>query len=503
MIKKIIQNRILISIVLVSILILSTLFVVIPQLTEKNTVDLIAKNSITNAEQIKLTRAYYLQSVVKDIKEYAPNIKFDYGHHGVNGVLPFPTTTIHDLSKIFSANSNIQFRFYSEFPFKPKANRVLDAKQHEILKFTQNNKDGIYIATDTIEGKPFLRVAVTDFMTEQSCVDCHNSHKDRTWDKDWKVGDKRGVLEIITPLEEPLLANQIMKNQILSYVGGSLLLLIIYYSWMLYKREHQLLDENESLNEMIQAEIAKNVQKEKQIILQKRSAALGDMMAAIIHQWKQPLNGISMANSSMKLQTQIGLLDISEIIKQTENIEFQIENMNSTMNDFRDFFKPKEISCYDVNLAIQQVNRIVGKIYENQNIRLVLDLDESCFTSGYSNELNQVIINILNNARDQILIKKCDIKEITIKTISNKDNNNVLITISDYAGGIDEAIIDTIFEPYITTKDDDHGTGIGLDMSKTIIEKVNGTITATNNFYEIAGKNYKGACFTIALKSCS
>jgi hypothetical protein len=286
MIKKILKNKILISILIVSIAILSILFVAIPQLTEKNTIDLIAKNSITNAEQIKLTRAYYLQSIVKDIKEYAPNIKFDYNHQGVNGVLPFPTSTIHDLSKIFSANTNVQFRFYSEFPFKPKANRVLDEKQKEILKFTQNNKDGIYIASDTINGKPVVRVAVTDFMTEQSCVECHNSHKDRTWTKDWKLGDRRGVLEIITPLEEPLAANNIMKNKILSYVGGSLLLLIVYYSWMLYKRENELLVENESLNKKIEEEVAKNIQKEKQIILQNRSAALGDMMAAIIHQWK-------------------------------------------------------------------------------------------------------------------------------------------------------------------------------------------------------------------------
>lgn len=209
MFKKIIKNKILISIVFVSIVILTTLVIIIPQLTEKNTVNLIAKSSITNAEQIKLTRAYYVQSVVKDIKEYAPNIKFDYGHHGVNGVLPFPTTTIHDLSEIFSANTNIQFRFYSEFPFKPKQNRVLDAKQLEILQFTKNNKDGIYIATDTINGKPVVRVAVTDFMTEQSCVDCHNNHKDKTWTQDWKVGDRRGVLEIITPLEDALIANNL------------------------------------------------------------------------------------------------------------------------------------------------------------------------------------------------------------------------------------------------------------------------------------------------------
>lgn len=121
-------NKILISIVFVSIVILTTLVIIIPQLTEKNTVNLIAQSITTMPNKIKLTRLIMFNQL-KDIKEYAPNIKFvDYGHHGVNGVLPFPTTTIHDLSEIFSANTNIQFRFY-EFPFKPKQNRVLDAKQ--------------------------------------------------------------------------------------------------------------------------------------------------------------------------------------------------------------------------------------------------------------------------------------------------------------------------------------------------------------------------------------
>ncbi len=500
MIKNILKNKILISILVVSIAILSILFVAIPQLTEKNTIDLIAKNSITNAEQIKLTRAYYVQSVVKDIKEYAPHIKFDYDHHGVNGVLPFPTSTIHDLSKIFSANTNVQFRFYSEFPFKPKANRVLDEKQKEILKFTQNNKDGIYIAADTINGQPVVRVAVTDFMTDQSCVDCHNNHKDRTWTKDWKLGDRRGVLEIITPLEEPLAANNIMKNKILSYVGGSLLLLIVYYSWMLYKRENELLVENEALNKKIEEEVAKNIQKEKQIILQNRSAALGDMMAAIIHQWKQPLNGISMANSSLKLQGELGILDSNEINKQVVTIDNQITNMNDTMNDFKDFFKPKNQSCYNVNDSISQVLRIIGKVYEIQKINLVLHLGEDCYTQGYPNELNQVIINILNNARDVILEKNTKIKDVIITT--TKNDEGVIITIEDLAGGIPVNIIDTIFEPYVTTKDEMHGTGIGLDMSKTIIAKVDGKIDAENYVTKVDNEEITGARFIIQLKSC-
>jgi len=473
---------------------------IIPKFTERNTVDLIAKNSIDSVEQIKLTRAYYTKNVVKDIKEFAPNIKFDYAHQGVNGVLPFPTTTIHDLSDIFSAGSNSKFRFYSEYPFKPKEGRVLDAKQKEILEFTKTSKDGIYISTDEVDGKPVVRVAVTDFMTDQSCVDCHNAHPDRTWKTDWKLGDRRGVLEVITPLEVAYAANDELKIKILGLIGGGFLLLIVYYSFVLYKRENELLDQNELLDTLVKEEVYKNIQKEKQIIEQNRSATLGDMLGAIIHQWKQPLNGISMANSSMKLQTQLGMLDIDEVKKQTENIENQIINMNNTMNDFKDFFKPKNESCYDVNESISQVMRIVGKIYEIQKVNIVLSLGQNCFTQGFSNELNQVLINILNNARDIILEKNAPIKDVIVTTVRSEEN--IIITIEDFAGGIPLDIIDTIFNRYVTTKGEEHGTGIGLDMSKTIIEKVNGTITAENHLTQKDGQNVSGTKFTITLKAC-
>jgi signal transduction histidine kinase len=139
-------------------------------------------------------------------------------------------------------------------------------------------------------------------------------------------------------------------------------------------------------------------------------------------------------------------------------------------------------------------------VYEIQNINIKLNLGEQCYTSGYSNELNQVIINILNNARDQILETSSQIRDISIVTTTK--NDKVILEINDYAGGIPLDIIDRIFEPYVTTKDDDHGTGIGLDMSKTIIEKVGGKIEARNETYLIDGVNYTGAVFSITLKSC-
>jgi C4-dicarboxylate-specific signal transduction histidine kinase len=358
-----------------------------------------------------------------------------------------------------------------------------------------------YIGRDVINGVPVLRVAITDFMTDPSCVSCHNVHKDKTWEQGkWKLGDKRGVLEIITPLDEAFAANEKMRNNILIFITIAMLVLILYYSYMLSKRESELLGKNQILDAKVKSEVEKNIQKEKQLVIQSRSAALGDMMAAIIHQWKQPLNGISMSNGALKLHSQLGTLDDNELNKQTANIEKQIENMTRTMDDFKNFFKPQNEACYNVNDSINEVIKIVGKIYEIQNINIVTKFEDNVITSGYSNELAQVLINILNNARDAIVENDAKIKEIQISTY--KHNNGCVITIKDLAGGIPESIIQDIFKPYITTKDEDKGTGIGLDMSKTIIEKVNGSIEAQNIHDTIDRNSYHGAVFTIKLKGC-
>ncbi len=500
MLGKVLQNKILLSIIGVTFLIIGTLFVYIPKVTEQNTIDTVIRNSENAVAQIKLTRAYYVDSVVGDIKKYAPNIKFDYDHQGINGKLPFPTSTIHDLSKIFSDNTGVKFQLYSEYPFKPKASRVLTPLQKEALKFTQQDESGMWVKRDTIDGKPVLRVAVTDYMTAPGCVNCHNKHKDKTWDFDWKLGDKRGVLEVITPLDKDLAANVQMRNKIIIFIAGAMLILVIYYSITLVRRETQLLNENEILDAKVKEEVKKNIQQEKQMTQQSRSAAMGDMMGAIIHQWKQPLNGISIANSAIDLQIMLDDFDKELITAHTTSINNQIENMNKTMNNFRDFFKPQPESCYEISQCIEEVNELVGTIFSHNNVTIKVDLEEKVITQGYPNELNQVIINILNNARDIIEEKDCKVRDVFIKVY--KEDKKAFITITDCAGGVPENIIDKIFDPYITTKSDDKGTGIGLDMSKTIIEKVNGEIRVENVITKIDNTEYKGAQFKIILNNC-
>ena len=502
MLKILLKSKILISVIIVSLLIIATLFVYIPKVTEQNTIDTVVRNSEHTVAQIKLTRAYYVDSIVKDVKKYAPQLKFDYDHQGINGKLPFPTSTIHDLSKIYSDNTGLKFNFFSEYPFKPKATRVLTPLQEEVIEYIKKDENNVWVKRDTIDGKPVLRVAVVDYMTDPSCVSCHNNHKDRTWEKGhWKLGDKRGILEVITPLDQDLAANKAMRNKILIFIALAMFLLVIYYSISLIRREKELKDENEILDAKVKTEVEKNITKEKLLVQKSRTSAMGEMMGAIIHQWKQPLNGISIASSAIEMHILMDDFDKVLLSQQTKSIAKQIEYMNTTMNDFRDFFKEQPKTCYEMGSCVTEVLKLIGKVYETQYIKFDLDISEKLYVSGYPNELNQVIINIFNNARDIILEKQPEIKTIFVK--SHIEDGFAVMTITDCAGGIPDSIIDTVFDPYVTTKSEENGTGIGLDMSKSIIEKVDGILTASNVMTTVDEVEYKGAEFKIKLHMCN
>ncbi|MCK5855065.1 MAG: DUF3365 domain-containing protein, partial [Sulfurovaceae bacterium] len=219
------------SIVLSGLIMILTLFFFIPHITEKATIKSMTREAVNSVEKIKLTRAYYVKNVVKDVKEFGSELSFSHDHDGVNGVLPLPTTMIHDLSTVFSKNTGLTYGLYSEYPFKNRSDRVLTPFQLEAIKFTKKNPKGLYIKREIFEGEEVLRVATTDFMTDKSCVSCHNSHKERTWDKGyWKLGDKRGVIEVIIPMKAELAANDEVRNYILLFLAVVLFIVLFFLS---------------------------------------------------------------------------------------------------------------------------------------------------------------------------------------------------------------------------------------------------------------------------------
>jgi flavorubredoxin len=232
-------------------------------------------------------------------------------------------------------------------------------------------------------------------------------------------------------------------------------------------------------------------QKEDMIIAQSRLAAMGEMISMIAHQWRQPISTIGMAVNNIKTDIELDMFDIGTCEAELDNISNIIKHLSDTINDFRNFFKTaKEYKKTTVNEAIKEALKIVEKSLENHNIKLCLELKSSKELQTLKNDLIQVLLNIISNAKD-ILIEK-NVKEPVIKITTFDDNNNVNIVICDNGGGVMIENIDKIFEPYFTTKGPTSGTGLGLYMSKMIIEShLEGEICVENSF--------EGGCFKIKL----
>lgn len=239
-------------------------------------------------------------------------------------------------------------------------------------------------------------------------------------------------------------------------------------------------------------------QKDNLLIIQSRFSAMGEMMANIAHQWRQPLNIIKSAASMILFYGKLGKIDIETIIKTNEQIQTQIDYLSQTIEDFRDFYKDDEKSEFSIADTISKSIDLISSSYKNNYI--VIKFEKTCDAKliGSQSRLVQVIVNILNNAKDAILGKK--MRGLVVIKLDCIENNNLKIQIQDNAGGIDDEISSKIFEPYFTTKHKSQGTGIGLYMSKQIIEKhFKSHLTSENKTFLDDGNSYFGACFTMVI----
>ncbi|MFY9075718.1 PAS domain-containing sensor histidine kinase [Malaciobacter mytili] len=244
----------------------------------------------------------------------------------------------------------------------------------------------------------------------------------------------------------------------------------------------QLKELNQTLEQRVKTEIEKNKQKQKILFWQSRMASLGQMLANIAHQWRQPLTELNLALFNLKKSAK--KTDIEEIEKYYKESAEIIKNMSQTIDDFSNFFNPnKEKEKFNLKEAIDESLNITKKLIQKENITVKKEYEE-LEVFGVSNELSQVIINFLQNSAHAFKTK--DIKNkvifINIKKVKIENLIYAQVIYKDNALGVNENILDKIFEPYFTTKHQSNGTGLGLFMSKMIIEKsLNGTIFAQNN----------------------
>ncbi|PPK61271.1 PAS domain S-box-containing protein [Malaciobacter marinus] len=252
----------------------------------------------------------------------------------------------------------------------------------------------------------------------------------------------------------------------------------------------QLKELNQTLEQRVKSEIEKNKQKQKILFWQSRMASLGQMLANIAHQWRQPLTELNLALFNVKKSASNQEFD--ELEKYYKDSKEIIANMSQTIDDFSNFFNPnKEKQKFNLKNSIDESLNITRKLIQKENINIKKEyIDLEVF--GVSNEFSQVIINFLQNSAHEFNKKNIENKEIiiTIKQVTIESQEFAQVTFSDNARGVDENTLDKIFEPYFTTKHQSNGTGLGLFMSKLIIEKsLNGTMFAKNS--------NKGLLFTI------
>ncbi len=243
----------------------------------------------------------------------------------------------------------------------------------------------------------------------------------------------------------------------------------------------KLKNTNAQLEERLMQEIQKGQEQENMLLKHVRQAAMGEMISMIAHQWRQPISTISIVADNILIDMMLGEQSRENTEEGLSVIKKQVAHLSQTIDDFRSFFAPnKSKEQTFVKDAIESALSIIEATLQNSNIKVIKILEETRAINIYKNEMMQVFLNILKNANDALLY--AETKKPTITINSYEDEMGIVISIKDNGDGIQEEILEKIFESYFTTKNEKNGTGLGLYMAKTIVEqRCQGTITARNS----------------------
>jgi len=318
--------------------------------------------------------------------------------------------------------------------------------------------------------------------------------------------DKNKLLKIIKQKEK---LHEIRQNEFKDFM---LVLTVVVFVFMVlfsilmntiihdvikkYKKRVENREERlELLNKTLVTKVRKGIedgkQKDKAILQQSKLARMGEMISMIAHQWRQPLTEISGTLMELETATRFKKVTDEHILTSIEKSDKMIEFMSNTIDDFRNFYKPdKKKEVFDVLASCKKAINLASASLEDSLIILDLDVKENKFINGYPTEFAQVILNLISNAKDILVERKIQNPKITLEIKS--DGSLCIIKVKDNAGGLDEKYFDLIFDPYFSTKESSKGTGLGLYISKLIIEKNMGGELSVENSEE-------GAVFKIVL----
>ncbi len=234
------------------------------------------------------------------------------------------------------------------------------------------------------------------------------------------------------------------------------------------------------------------VAQEEMLMQQSKMAMVGEMMDSVAHQWKQPLNALTLYSELIRNDFEEGSVDQAYIEKFRKDIQTQIDHMVNTLDEFRSFFRPnKEKRAFNLLDVVNSALFLAKDDILKNRILVKIEREDEIVLEGFENEFKHLILNIINNAKDAFIENEIQHRLLRIRLISSKDGDS--LEIEDNAGGIPKEVLGKIFEANVTTKEEGKGTGIGLYMSRQIAQKHHALLSAENR--------EQGACFTVSFNT--
>ncbi|MDR1615280.1 MAG: HAMP domain-containing histidine kinase [Campylobacteraceae bacterium] len=446
--------------------------------------EMLYENRISNVQKLEKISTLYTNEVFSAIEQKQSD-KLSSIYAKIDDIWN-EVKTAEIKEPVFPANfANWWLRFFMIYdkPLSPKSDYNIETQINTLTKKVRNGfDDDTLISLHKLSG---LLSQLIDFHLNEAALE--KARTDRAFTK--------SIILLLLLVAFVFIASSYATYSILKNIRE----LHNYLEFDVKKKTKELEDLNSSLEERIKEEVELNRSKDRILFQQSKLASLGEMLQNIAHQWRQPLGAISMIIQSFEIKYKAGKLDDDFITSRVHDAKILAQNMSDTLEDFRTFFNPnknkKEFSLKEViNKSIDLSKYPLKKA----KINLTVSSFENIHIFGFKNELIHVLLNLISNAKDALLGKQTE-RKIAVKVES--DETYAIIKVIDNGGGVDNDIIYRVFDPYFTTKHKSLGTGIGLYMSKQIVEEhMQGSILCENTEYGFGGKkSYRCALFTVKI----
>lgn len=474
----------------------------------------------TESEHIGLMQESLLQEAIAHFDNMVMTRKWNAEHGGVfirqhDGLQPSPylkenkifTDKNETLIKVnpawmtrqISEISNKENRYYYKITSLKPLNPINtpDAFEREALEYfeTHRNEPYYWRLEEPGNAKRWFNFMGALKVTEP-CLQCHAS-------QGYKIGDIRGGIRVSVPTEQfeakMALHREKAEGMVIliiivafcAFIGFSILVwnLMNYHERLIQFnsnletqvniRTKAVRDLNKHLEERIQTEVLKNREKEKFLLAQSRHAAMGEMIGMLAHQWRQPISVIAMGANNLLVDLELGSEEPEAFKKELRQIVDETKKLSETIDSFRKHFEPEENAQDGITELADEVLQMLGASLRQNEIEVVRDYDEALADYRCPRELLQVYLQLANNAKEAL--KKSSIEKRRLGFSIRLLGDTVITRIVNTPGSIDEAHIDHLFDPYFSTKTEQNDVGLGLYITKVIIEKhFRGTISLRN-----------------------